>query len=584
MKQSLIIIIFFLQLTKLVAQEIIVPLHDNPMLKNTVSERSATLKSLPQLLMIPFNDDFSDAAHFPDQILWSDSDVFVNQNFPKFPPTLGVATFDVLDQFGEIYHAATANIFIADYLTSRPLRLDSTLVGAQMHRLTPADSIILSFYYQPGGHGFAPDPSDSLVVEFYLDHYVDSLKRWVRVWSASGQQLEPFREQHGNYFGYAEIRITDTAFMKPGFRFRFFNYASIRIPAAPSRQSNRDFWHIDDVYINRNRTSGDRSRLDVAFVNQPGSLLKNFYAMPYRQYKQNSVNEMGFNLQVLISNRSNINQPSSYRYEVRNAAGALISKHETPVLSFLPYHTSGYVNQPEVAQPPVNLIFPSYNQPSASFFVEHIITHHGTLTPDRNDTVRFVQTFSNEFAYDDGSAEAGYGLNFQGGMLAYRFRLNTPDTLTAIRMFFNRTINNASQQFFRLKVWNEFGGRPGQLIYSQENLRPQYHEGLNVFHEYQIEQPVFIENNSFPGLVFYIGWEQFTDDLLNIGFDHNTNSSGNILYLLSGQWYNTMFEGSLMMRPVFGTLLLGTDQPPEPQKLMVIYPNPVSGNYINLKI
>ena len=52
----------------------------------------------------------------------------------------------------------------------------------------------------------------------------------------------------------------------------------------------------------------------------------------------------------------------------------------------------------------------------------------------------YYQTFKNYFAFDDGTAEAGYGINGLGSrnaMFAYRFRSFIEDTLRAINICFN---------------------------------------------------------------------------------------------------------------------------------------------------
>ena len=50
---------------------------------------------------------------------------------------------------------------------------------------------------------------------------------------------------------------------------------------------------------------------------------------------------------------------------------------------------------------------------------------------------------------------------------------------------------------------------------------------------------------------FYIGWRQSSADRLNIGFDRNVNRKQDIFYNLGTGFQNTIFDGALMMRPVF---------------------------------
>ncbi|MDP2423656.1 MAG: T9SS type A sorting domain-containing protein [Bacteroidales bacterium] len=564
------------------AQEVMTGLQENPSIKQYNLQGNPAFKSTQQALQLPFFDDFSATGIFPKSNLWSDNKVFINSDYAVFPPTVGVATFDAINEDGMLYPQANTTRFIADYLTSKPVRLDSVF-SLQPRALTPADSIYLSFYYQPEGFGFAPNPGDSLVLEFYQDHPVDSLKKWVRMWSSPGMTLNSFYAQHGTYFAPVMIRITDSAYLRPGFRFRFYNYASILYPTAPSFQSNRDHWHLDYVYLNHDRNFNDRNFRDIAFAARPRSFLKKYFQMPYKQYKQNFVNEMLDTLRVVATNLHNAASPAKYRYTVKNTNGIHVKTYETGIYSFPPYAQSGYVTHQPIARPPVNFVFPTLNQPWAMFEIEHVLSSQASFPQSENDTLRFTQVFGDSYAYDDGTAEAGYGLNYAGGQLAYRFQLNTPDTLTAITMFFNRILGNPAPRYFHIKIWNDLGSKPNQVIYTQEYLQPIIEQGLNKFQKYEITNPVFVSNSNFPGLVFYIGWQQITSDLLNIGFDRNTNSKQNTFYNYGGEWLNSMLDGSLMMRPVIGSNGPSAISDPAHSNIFRIYPNPVYDNTLNLR-
>ena len=64
---------------------------------------------------------------------------------------------------------------------------------------------------------------------------------------------------------------------------------------------------------------------------------------------------------------------------------------------------------------------------NVSFLIQHVI---GTGQEDNkwNDTLYYQQEFNLSFAYDDGTAESAYGINVNGGKLAYEFKLNSKDT------------------------------------------------------------------------------------------------------------------------------------------------------------
>jgi hypothetical protein len=130
------------------------------------SERQYRQKSSQDFYQtLPFFDDFSTSVIYPDSSKWSDRNILINSGFPVFPTNYKAATFDVLDSSGAVYPYAISNPFISEYLTSVRIRLDSVFYP-EAQKLTPADSLYFSFYYQPQGNGNKPEAGDSLVLEF----------------------------------------------------------------------------------------------------------------------------------------------------------------------------------------------------------------------------------------------------------------------------------------------------------------------------------------------------------------------------------------------------------------------------------
>jgi len=128
-------------------------------------ERQATRYVNPEGIFLPFFDDFSHVRLYPDSTKWTDNNALVNDGFPLCPPNRNAATLDVLDANGRVYEFAISNAFVAEYLTSARIRLDSVM-EPEPRALSPADSIYFSFYYQPQGNGNKPEAHDSLVLQF----------------------------------------------------------------------------------------------------------------------------------------------------------------------------------------------------------------------------------------------------------------------------------------------------------------------------------------------------------------------------------------------------------------------------------
>jgi hypothetical protein len=139
-------------------------------------------------------------------------------------------------------------------------------------------------------------------------------------------------------------------------------------------------------------------------------------------------------------------------------------------------------------------------------------------------------------------------------------------------------LNNISSQYFHIAVWDDNNGKPGNLIYSQEGARPVYEDLLNRFHVYHLDEPVAVSK------VFYTGIVQTSPEFLNIGWDINRDNSSRIFYNIRGEWENTSFNGSLMIRPVVGNPLFSLPADRQKSKREIkIYPNPaVNFLYIDL--
>lgn len=99
-------------------EEVVVANSQN---KTSNSELKAYISSV--LLKLPFYEDFAQDDKIPNNLLWADFDVYVNNSYAELPPSLGMASFDAINDFGEIYSNAGVFSADADMLTSRPINL-----------------------------------------------------------------------------------------------------------------------------------------------------------------------------------------------------------------------------------------------------------------------------------------------------------------------------------------------------------------------------------------------------------------------------------------------------------------------------
>ena len=286
---------------------------------------------------------------------------------------------------------------------------------------------------------------------------------------------------------------------------------------------------------------------------------------------------MADTLGILISNRDLVNHNSSYDYIMSTPGGAWEKEYDGGEYIIKPFYTFGYVTYIPFAHPPVQYLFPISTGDSALFAIKHVV--RALDGSNLGDSMIANQVFYNYYAYDDGTPDAGYGLSPAGSMLAYRFKLNkTPDTLRAVQFFFNETLSGDNVQWFYLTVWNDNNSKPGELLYDTL-VKPRFADNLNQFVTYHIDPPLRITTT------FYVGWEQTTNDNLNLGFDRYNNHREQIMYNVAGEWITSAFNGSLMIRPIVGkSIPLGIPDEKEEPLHLKIYPNPATTGIIHVEL
>ncbi|HEX2919746.1 MAG TPA: T9SS type A sorting domain-containing protein [Bacteroidales bacterium] len=543
-----VLIIFPLTLS---GQEIISGLQINKQVAKPFETHSSKGSDM---ISLPFFDDFSYSSPVPDQNKWDDQYVFTNNTYSNNQITKGVATFDILDNSGMMYDTPTPLGFAADKLTSSPIDL----------QLAASSNIRLSFLYEAGGLSDEPEPSDSLTLQFYSPDE----NNWYSVWRASGKTERGFKN--------VIIPVDNPRYLKRGFRFRFINYASLaKNTMDQSMIGNCDIWNIDYVLLNAGRNPGDTTYADVAFTLPLRSVLKNYEAMPWKQFKQASLLEMGLYIPVRYRNNDDVTRNVTRTFEIKDIYSDII------VHSF-----SGYAQD---ASPEsdidyqANLIY-TFESPisDSSLFKITCSLKTSEFDPKGNDTIVYYQTFKNYFAYDDGSSEGGYGINGLGSrnaMFAHRFTSYFNDTIRAIDICFNDSYLNANRRAFNLMIWKDNKGLPGENIYRKEDVIVENGSSINGFYRYYIPEGIPVEG------VFYIGWKQQTETFLNAGFDINTPHNGKQYYWLNGAWSQSQTNGTVMIRPVVGQPLITgiEDNVLSREDAIKVWPNP-AGDYISVSM
>lgn len=563
-------LVLLLLVSKLVAQEGTRPMTANlnliyPELDHQKISKPKQLaaKTNTGSINLPFFDDFYYASYsnYPDQNLWSDSSLYINTGMPRAPMTIGVATFDGLNKKGypytPTYSFTATQAFPADTLTSKSINLYTF----NTQTLQPTDSVALIFYYQLGGNGDSPEAQDSLLVDFY--------KPAQAVWSSRQWALRgnTILNNNDSLFKRAFIWITDTAFFHDGFKFRFRNKAATN--------GNYDNWHIDYVYLDKNRSIlADTAWNDLSFGYVPTPFLKGYSNMPWHQFTDADMATKYSNY-IRYNGTTTVN--TTYQYQIYNGSNVLINSNGYGAANLAPFKTGGWQHNTVHSNPNLSYTFAPMTD-SMDFTIKHYMLNLAGDVNIGNDTVIQKHQFRNYFSYDDGSCETGYYILGTGGRMAQKYKLNVADTLWGVRIYFDPVGNVTFQQNnykMKINVYTDNGSGPGTKFYTSDSIYPVYStKGHNSFREYKFSTPLTLNSGSY-----YIGIQQFIASGITIGFDRNYDSSPNLYYDSGNGWTQSSVKGSLMMRPVFGRKLtspVGIKENMIRAENVRVYPNPAN--------
>jgi hypothetical protein len=557
------------------SQVVLVPIQKEINQKKISSARTKDVTPVE----LPFWDDFSaERDGYVNPALWEyGQSVWVNSGMGINAPSLNVVTLDGLDSLGKPYNVndVLAKGY-ADKLISAPIRMDLPTATERL-------AIALTFFYEFQGNGEPPDAGDILTLAFKND-----LNQWEVVWSIenTGTLLK-------DKFIPVTIPITNSKFFHDKFQFRFQNFARLSGPY--------DTWHVDYIYI-----SNGKSQTNPVFPLFPDrtistpitSLFPNYTAMPIKHYFTNTT--------------TNTIRPT---IAITNLRQDQVAGNGQPVSYFSRAKITMYKNGAPVELDPI--LDNNVNIGSELFFTEQevvtlqTIPDPGTFDPasdslhikltvgfdtgddkiktptegdydfnvfnpivfKTNDSLSARSVLSNYYAYDDGEAEYGAGLNQPGAQLAYEFTMQTnqSDTLVAVDMYFPR-FGDESNQIIKFQVLNDLTNSASSILYIG-NI-PIQRNTLNKFWRVPLIEPALVKGK------FYVGWQQTSSAVIAVGLDKNTDSGNKIFSNINGSWQqNISLKGSLMIRPVFGKGKGGPITEINRLATFSVYPNPNPGTF-----
>jgi len=534
---------------------------------------------------LPFFDDFAYNSPFPDDALWMENLVFINNTLAYNPVSIGIATFDGLDGTGSPYGGGFGS---SDTLTSIPLDLSGN------------NPKYLSYYVQPKGLGDAPGDRDSLLLEFKRND-----GEWEKIKSYNTTFVDPlFPPDSITVFEFVQpIKIEASRFLHEDFQFRFRNY---------SARTGGDLWHID--YVRLEDTEMTQNNADLAFTKLPSNILKNYSSVPWIHLQSELANDITLVLETMdieVFNHDN-NQIGTTESDF------LVNGIDDEVLSFrkqtlLDPADGLQKNIPRGRHNFTNGIRGEYvakyrNEFKTSESIQVKVDYsfeQNNSEPEltqRNNQVSRTFDLDNYYAYDDNSAESTLNVG-TGGQVAVKFTNYKADLLQAIRIQFPRIFGaDLSNSNITLKVWiDDLNSAPVfEAPFTNPFFIDEVIDTLQAFTTYVLKDNFTDELTpvELPKGDFYIGWQQVTtcnnQFCVPVGFDRNTPAATETIFVnLDGNW-NALSDlfinvdvppsqmGALMIRPVVGSEppndseTVSTTSLDLPQ-LLNIFPNPTTG-------
>ncbi|MFY0685616.1 MAG: T9SS type A sorting domain-containing protein [Cyclobacteriaceae bacterium] len=534
-------------------------------IKTSQTSNARVEAPIPNQLKLPFWDDFSGGSHLPDTSLWQfGQDVFLNNSLAIGAPSMGVATFDGLNELGQAHNSSATFNGAGDSLVTHPIDLSTIII-------TQRNTVFLSFFWELKGNGEIPEENDSLSLYFLT---ID--QNWVQIdindnretYSIIGgeENISPGEE----LFNQVIVPVNRPEYYHQGFRFKFVSHGNLT--------GAYDTWHLDYVYLNENRSSRDRDIQDRTFGISPSPIFAPYSVIPLKHYIYSD--------QVYSASKTTINNLEDQPHAVTpvhvltnltngKSISTELAERSIGSLAYDLEVTGASIERSLFDADEDSSILRStfYATTGDEFLVEDEQVYE-TVDLRVNDTIQTDILLHDYYAYDDGIADYAIGVNIISGMLAVRYTLTSDSSkvLKAIDINFPYIDPPSEGASMNIIVWKnlEYDVRYAELPYSVINTNRNEFTRIKLPNTFNAPD------------TFYIGYEQHTEDYIGIGFDKNNLDGSSAIYSNTNrEWIqNDRLLGSAMIRPVFDmdtTMIITSVTEPAPT-FPDVYPNPSSGN------
>ena len=521
---------------------------------------------------LPFFDDFSYDGPAPAPTHWLEDDVFVNDAFGVASPSYGVATFDGVDGGGRSYGEGLLDV---DQLTTAEIDL-SDVPGT--------DPIWVKYYLQVGGRGQAPEQTDLLITQF---------RRADGTWEARDTLCGSRTSTPESTFRYVALPVDSPAYRHAGFQVRFLMQANAA--------GGFDNFNLDYVRVEQSPDAGADAR-DIALARRPPSPLAPYTRVPFSQFAGRAGELLRERLAVAVWNHFPVvNNVSNTAVVAEDADGDILL--DAGLLTGAQFNLEPGLSRFDNVIPPDPLATyrAAADATGAAGAARLTLRYELGIDRDqaqlpgilRNDTAATTAVIADEFAYDDGTAEAGLANSRAGDRTVVRYELATQDTLRGLRLAFP-SVNppGADRQLLNFQVYiGPLGDGDRLPDYERVFARPFFPSAVGdtvqALTTYRLTDgggaPLDLV---IPAGEFYLGWQQGSDvgTPVEVGIDLN-NDNGEAIFAEFGEGWVRLpevigaFAGSLMLRPVFSDEAPedSSDLPETRLRAFRLSPNPTSG-------
>ena len=354
-------------------------------------------------------------------------------------------------------------------------------------------------------------------------------------------------------------------------------------------------WHIDYIKLDAGRSLKDTFNDDLAISSTPTSLLKKYRSMPWKHFELNKSKYTNDSIYFSVFNNSYRGFSGEHKRDlINNEQSVVFTTNYKPIIPGSGSVPFSVATQTVSTSPGItNLTTTSTDLVKKFSNKISVKTTSGSGNDNHttNDSITTTTTFSNYFAYDDGTAEAGYGIYLKNSAsVALAYDLEKVDTIYGVQIFFNQSEYNVSTRKYDLTIWDNISpirenATQDRIIYKIKDLSPVYTNTINGFTTIRFDSGIVVPKR------FYVGWEQVGQFVLNVGLDENYTvgnkmvTNPNMFFKTDGFWLPTEIPGALMIRPLLGQFVdVPTNIEPKINNVIEfnLYPNPTK-NVLNIE-